>query len=164
MATEQQINDFLGDCNCATEPTKYLVNYSLVGCLPDGDPGIFDSFADAKESLIWILGEFIDDNDGYNEDRAEIFTHLREDANLMSSPGDLVGGGYHFWITEDSDPELSRDEFSASQCDCCDTTLAGERYNLVGYNPKTHSIDDLGSVCTDCRHEFEYGAGSSDDE
>lgn len=170
MATEQQIKDFLGECNCASEPIKYLVNHSLVGCLPDNDPAIFDDFESAKEYLIDLITSYIDDCDydlEYNdyadkeatEAKAETFTHLREDANLMNEPGDLVGGGYHFWITEDSDSELSYEEFSHLRCDCCNG-LPGARYEMVGYNPKTKEVEELGSICPECRYDLAYGGES----
>lgn len=57
-------------------------------------------------------------------------------------------------------PKLSDEEspsFSAMPCDCCKTTLAGDRWTASGYNPTTKEVHHFDSVCNDCIYYAEYG-------
>lgn len=59
-----------------------------------------------------------------------------------------------------TDPETGETEepyFSASQCDCCGSTLGGDRYNCDGFNPETKEVQDGYEVCTDCVYYAAYG-------
>lgn len=47
--------------------------------------------------------------------------------------------------------------FSWTRCACCKTTLGGNRYDCVGYNPTTRLFQDGYSVCEDCVYFAEYG-------
>ena len=46
--------------------------------------------------------------------------------------------------------------FSWSSCDCCGTTLGGDREYASGYNPATKGIQEY-SICSDCVYYAEYG-------
>jgi len=45
---------------------------------------------------------------------------------------------------------VSENEFSTLPCDCCGTTLAGQRIEANGYNPKTKEIQTYDNICCDC--------------
>lgn len=165
MATEKQLTDFIGDCNSATEKQYFVLCSSLYGCMPDSWAE-YESFDDAKAAMIEALKDReIGYSESGEEDMAEIFCHLAEEANLLlesecdtNSPGaSVVGGGHHFWIHKDTDPGYN--EFSNQACDCCGG-LPGERYTMEGYNSWTQEIEELGEICKACRYELEYGAGS----
>ena len=55
---------------------------------------------------------------------------------------------------EDGDGEPS---FSYEYCDCCGTSLGGDRYTCNGYNPTTKKIYSDYSICSDCYYYAEYG-------
>jgi hypothetical protein len=46
--------------------------------------------------------------------------------------------------------------FSWNSCDCCGTTLGGDRIDANGYNPMTNEIQEY-TICTDCEYYAEYG-------
>lgn len=46
--------------------------------------------------------------------------------------------------------------FSWQTCDCCGTTLGGNRVDANGYNKKTKEILEY-SICEDCEYYAEYG-------
>lgn len=46
--------------------------------------------------------------------------------------------------------------FSWSACECCGTTLGGNREHATGYNPTTEEIQEY-TVCEDCVYYAEYG-------
>ena len=46
--------------------------------------------------------------------------------------------------------------FSSTNCDCCNRSLGGDRYDCNGYNPETKEVQKY-SVCTDCVYYAEYG-------
>jgi hypothetical protein len=46
--------------------------------------------------------------------------------------------------------------FSWRSCECCGTTLGGDREDANGYNPTTKEVQEY-SVCTDCIYYAEYG-------
>ena len=54
---------------------------------------------------------------------------------------------------DDGDCEPS---FSSINCDCCNRSLGGDRYECNAYNPDTKEIQEY-SVCTDCVYYAEYG-------
>ena len=45
---------------------------------------------------------------------------------------------------------------SGCPCDCCKTSLAGDRMDAHGYNPTTKQILEY-TICTDCEYYAEYG-------
>ena len=47
--------------------------------------------------------------------------------------------------------------FSWHPCDCCGSTLGGDREDCVGYNPTTDKVQGDYSVCVDCIYYNEYG-------
>jgi len=56
--------------------------------------------------------------------------------------------------TEDGMVEPS---FSWRACECCKTTLGGDRYECNGYNPTTKEVQDYEFICGDCVYFVEYG-------
>ena len=46
--------------------------------------------------------------------------------------------------------------FSSKNCDCCNRSLGGDRYDCNGYNPETKEVQEY-SVCIDCVYYAEYG-------
>ena len=46
--------------------------------------------------------------------------------------------------------------FSSINCDCCNRSLGGDRYDCNGYNSKHNKIYEY-SACTDCVYYAEYG-------
>lgn len=46
--------------------------------------------------------------------------------------------------------------FSRHLCECCGTTLGGDRLEANGYNPTTEEIQEY-IICTDCEYYTEYG-------
>jgi hypothetical protein len=46
--------------------------------------------------------------------------------------------------------------FSWRQCECCRTTLGGDREVATGWNPTTHEVATY-VVCSDCIYFAEYG-------
>ena len=46
--------------------------------------------------------------------------------------------------------------FSWQPCECCGTTLGGNRIHASGYNPTTKEIYCY-EICTDCEYFAEYG-------
>lgn len=46
--------------------------------------------------------------------------------------------------------------FSWAPCDCCGTTLGGDREYATAYNPTTGKIQEY-TVCSDCIYYAEYG-------
>lgn len=55
---------------------------------------------------------------------------------------------------EDGAPHV--DTFSKYRCDCCGTTLAGERHHASGYNPYEQEIYNF-RICPDCLYYTTYG-------
>lgn len=53
--------------------------------------------------------------------------------------------------------ENQEPHFSWRHCDCCGTTLGGNRYDCNGYNQTTEEIQDGYVVCEDCVYYAEYG-------
>jgi hypothetical protein len=51
---------------------------------------------------------------------------------------------------------LDEASFSWGRCDCCGTTLGGDRLHATGYNPTTREIYEY-SICTDCDYYSAYG-------
>lgn len=47
--------------------------------------------------------------------------------------------------------------FSWRNCDCCGTSLGGDRYYASGWNPTTKEICEYEYVCPDCIYYAEYG-------
>lgn len=47
--------------------------------------------------------------------------------------------------------------FSWRPCQCCGTTLGGDREECNGYNPTTQEVQEYDCVCTDCIYYSEYG-------
>ena len=45
--------------------------------------------------------------------------------------------------------------FSYSVCDCCGTSLGGDREHATGYNPTTKQIQEY-TICEDCAYYSEY--------
>ena len=46
--------------------------------------------------------------------------------------------------------------FSWGSCDCCGTSLGGNREHATGYNPTTKEIQEY-TICEDCAYYAEYG-------
>lgn len=46
--------------------------------------------------------------------------------------------------------------FSHSACDCCGTTMSGDREPASGWNPETKEIQEY-SICPDCVYYATYG-------
>ncbi len=46
--------------------------------------------------------------------------------------------------------------FSWRWCDCCGTTLGGDREHATGYNPTSKEIQEY-TICADCAYYSEYG-------
>jgi len=46
--------------------------------------------------------------------------------------------------------------FSWSPCDCCGSTLGGDREECAGWNPTTKEVQKY-TVCMDCVYYVEYG-------
>lgn len=47
--------------------------------------------------------------------------------------------------------------FSWRSCECCRTTLGGDRVLADGYNPTTKQVQSDYAICTDCEYFAEYG-------
>ena len=47
--------------------------------------------------------------------------------------------------------------FSWHRCDCCGSSLGGDRYDCNGYNPTTKETQSEYTVCSDCVYYAEYG-------
>jgi hypothetical protein len=47
--------------------------------------------------------------------------------------------------------------FSWHSCDCCGSSLGGNRYKCNGYNEKTKEVETYEYVCEDCVYYCEYG-------
>jgi len=61
-------------------------------------------------------------------------------------------------VAVDSGAEATSEPyFSSRQCDCCGSTLGGDRYKCSGFNPTTQEIQDDYEVCTDCVYYAAYG-------
>lgn len=52
--------------------------------------------------------------------------------------------------------EYSEPSFSWSSCDCCGSSLGGDRYHVAGYN-KEHDAIFCYDVCPDCLYYSAYG-------
>ncbi len=52
--------------------------------------------------------------------------------------------------------EVNEPFFSWASCDCCGTSLGGNREHATGYNPETKEILEY-TVCEDCIYYAEYG-------
>ena len=55
------------------------------------------------------------------------------------------------------DDEVSEPYFSHLPCDCCGSTLGGDREDCSGFNPETREVQDGYSVCRDCVYYAAYG-------
>ena len=55
------------------------------------------------------------------------------------------------------DGDALEPDFSNRSCDCCGSTLGGDRYQCNGWNPTLRTIEDYPSVCQDCVYYAEYG-------
>ena len=51
---------------------------------------------------------------------------------------------------EVADEDPAEPYFSWRACECCGSSLGGDREDCNGYNPKTKEIQGPYSVCTDC--------------
>lgn len=58
--------------------------------------------------------------------------------------------------TKSEDEDGHEPYFSWRSCECCQTTLGGDRYDCTGYHPKQKEIYEY-SVCSDCLYYAEYG-------
>ena len=47
--------------------------------------------------------------------------------------------------------------FSWQPCDCCGSSLGGDRYKCNGWNDQLRAIQDYDHVCPDCVYYAEYG-------
>lgn len=47
--------------------------------------------------------------------------------------------------------------FSWHACECCGSSLGGNRENCNGYNPTTKEIKEYEYICDDCIYYAEYG-------
>lgn len=58
--------------------------------------------------------------------------------------------------TDEERQECSEPYFSWQRCDCCGSSLGGDRYDCDGWNATTEEIEEH-SVCPDCVYYAEYG-------
>jgi len=80
----------------------------------------------------------------YEKDVADFFK--REGiTNLSSTYDEETGEGY------------MEPFFSWSPCECCGSTLGGDREECAGYNPTTKEVHGPFNVCQDCVYYAEYG-------
>ena len=80
----------------------------------------------------------------YEADVAEFFE--RECITNMSSTYD-----------EDTGEGSMEPFFSWSPCQCCGSTLGGDRQECSGYNPTTKEVHGPFTICQDCEYYAEYG-------
>ncbi len=69
------------------------------------------------------------------------YARFQGDCNCVT-----VAGGY------DVDPG-----FSHQGCDCCNDGLGNNVEPVVGYNPKTKEVEELGDICGECLCFFANG-------
>ena len=55
-------------------------------------------------------------------------------------------------IDDDNDEPF----FSSQPCDCCGTTLGGNRIKASGFNAETNEVEEY-EICIDCEYFAEYG-------
>lgn len=56
-----------------------------------------------------------------------------------------------------NDEGVTEPYFSWRACECCKSTLGGDRYDCNGYNPTTKEVQDYEFICEDCVYFAEYG-------
>lgn len=59
-------------------------------------------------------------------------------------------------VYDEETGENDEPSFSWGPCQCCGSTLGGDRYKCNGYNPTTKEVQNY-TVCTDCVYYAEYG-------
>lgn len=82
----------------------FIAGWNPCGYMPDNKPTKYDSFNEAKRSLIWDIKNLLEE-DAQTEEETEDFCLLAEDVNLESGPFSLICWGYCFWIMELKDDE-----------------------------------------------------------
>ncbi len=67
------------------------------------------------------------------------------------------------WNDDDKCPDCGGDRecadepfFSWSPCDCCGSSLGGDREHATGWNPTEESVQEY-TICVDCVYYAEYG-------
>ena len=85
----------------------------------------------------------------YKEYEKQVAAFFDDNAlrNLSPKYEDL-GDGEHGDIVEPS--------FSWSACECCGSTLGGDKYEADGYSEK-HGVMEFDTICVDCIYYAEYG-------
>lgn len=99
---------------------------------------------------------------GYNDYQTRVAAFFeREGINTLSNGsidhnyGGLCDSEDH---SHDSNGDYEPEPyFSWHACDCCGSTLGGDREDCIGYNPTTKQIQGNYSVCVDCIYYNEYG-------
>lgn len=82
----------------------FVAGWNMPGYMPDGEPGGFDTFAEAKAYIIDELKQAEDDaGERGDEEAAEEYCHTAEDVNLKSSPFEIIAGPYCFFVMESSE-------------------------------------------------------------
>ena len=154
----QKYIDFQGDCNCVSTPQYYNANWNDCGYLPDSisvDDDFFEDFANAKQYIIDLVKEMEEEaGEGGDEDGAEIYCHIAEDINLESDEFSHIANGRCFFVRVGEPPDPY---FLHSGCDCCRNGLGNKVERVVGFNPETKEIEELGVICGECLNYFANG-------
>lgn len=110
--------------------SRFSFNFSLVGCMPDGEPSFFEDEEDARAALVEELREraeqdeesaasidvaFSDSPSMALETRKELRERARDYVEAADNVEDeelssVVVNGWHFWIVEDAEGALSDEE------------------------------------------------------
>lgn len=86
------------DCEQNNEQSEiFIAGYNMAGYMPETEPSEFDSFDDAKRSIIHTIKRFEDEAE--TETSAENFCELAEDVNLESDEFSVRCEHWVFWVT-----------------------------------------------------------------
>lgn len=61
-----------------------------------------------------------------------------------------------YTFSPDVSEDASHDDFSWRRCDCCGTTLGGDRSNCTAFHERTGEIVEV-YACSDCVYFVAYG-------
>ena len=78
----------------------YVSGFNIPGFLPDADPTEHETLADAKESLVWWIEQYIDCMAGCGESYSTEESVLEEFKAAPAQLANVYVGDFVYWISE----------------------------------------------------------------
>lgn len=103
---------------------RFVAGYNMPGYMPDAEPCEFDNHEEAKEYIMDLLMELIEDEDEHQEEYARLRGEMLLDGsvdaegvthNKYEEDFSVIVGRYCFWVKEDG--EMGLDEWDQEELD-----------------------------------------------